>query len=120
MSQQNKGIKAFVAGEDLEAYRRVKLSDGSGSQVEYADQSDSDGFIGITQAKAVSGDAVAVALKTRGRTFKAVADGSTIAPGTSLYAADDGKVSATASGNVVATALESSTSDLEVIEVLPS
>lgn len=37
MSQFNIGSKAFVAGEELEAYRRVKLSTGSGSQVEYAD-----------------------------------------------------------------------------------
>jgi predicted transport protein len=50
MSQFNIGSKAFVAGEDLEAYRRVKLSAGSGSQVEYADAGED--FIGVTAAKA--------------------------------------------------------------------
>jgi len=48
MSQFNIGSKAFVAGEALEAYRRVKLSTGSGTQVEYADAGDA--FIGITAA----------------------------------------------------------------------
>jgi len=40
MSQFNIGSKAFTAGEAMEAYRRVKLSTGSGTQVEYADAGD--------------------------------------------------------------------------------
>jgi len=50
MSQTNPGVKTFTAAEDLEANRRVKLSTGSGKNVEYADAGDA--FIGITELKA--------------------------------------------------------------------
>jgi hypothetical protein len=115
MSQENLGAKAFVAGEDLEAYRRVKLSAGSGSQVEYADAGED--FIGITGAKVASGDFVTVNLKTRGKTFKVVA-ADAIAVGGSFYGSDDGKVSATVSGSIMGKLLEASASDLEVVEAL--
>jgi len=115
MSQENLGAKAFVAGEDLEAYRRVKLSTGSGSQVEYADAGEA--FIGITAAKTLQNDFVTVNLKTTGRTFKLVAVGA-ISVGADFYGADDGKISATVSGSIIGKALEASASDLEVIEGL--
>ncbi len=115
MSQENLGAKAFVAGEDLESFRRVKLSAGSGSQVEYADAGES--FIGITAAKAVQNDFVTVNLKTTGRTFKMVADGA-ISAGGDFYGANDGKISATVSGSIIGKALEAPASDLEVIEGL--
>ena len=115
MSQENLGGKAFVAGEELEAYRRVKLSAGSGSQVEYADAGEA--FIGITAAKAVQGDFVTVNLQTTGRTFKMVAAGA-ISVGGSFYGAADGKISATVSGSIQGKVLEASASDLEVVEVL--
>ena len=112
MSQENLGAKAFVAGEDLEAYRRVKLSAGSGSQVEYADAGED--FIGITAAKVAQNDFITVNLKTRGRTFKVVAVDA-IAAGADFFAANDGKV-ASANGSAIGKALEASTSDGEVIE----
>ncbi len=115
MSQFNIGSKAFVAGEDLEAYRRVKLSAGSGSQVEYADAGED--FIGITAAKASLGEHITVDLKTRGRTFKVVALDA-ISAGGDFYGADDGKVSAVVSGSVQGKVLEESADDLEVVEVL--
>jgi hypothetical protein len=115
MSQYNLGAKAFVAGEDLEAYRRVKLSAGSGTQVEYADAGED--FIGFTAAKAKQGEFVTIDFKTRGRTFKAVADG-TLAAGASFYGGADGKIGPTVSGSVMGTTLEASDTDLEVIEVL--
>jgi hypothetical protein len=115
MSQFNIGSKAFVAGEDLEAYRRVKLSAGSGSQVEYADAGED--FIGITAAKASLGEHITVDLKTRGRTFKVVALDA-ISAGGDFYGADDGKVSAVVSGSVQGKVLEASADDLEVVEVL--
>lgn len=115
MSQENLGAKAFVAGENLEAYRRVKLSTGSGSQVEYADAGED--FIGITAAKTVSGDFVTVNLKTRGKTFKLVASDA-IAVGADFYGGDDGKISATVSGSVIGKTLEVASSDLEVVEGL--
>ena len=115
MSQENLGAKAFVAGEDLEAYRRVKLSSGSGTQVEYADAGED--FIGITAAKVNQNDFITVNLKTRGRTFKAVADGA-ITVGADFYGADDGKISATVSGSVQGKVLEAPADDLEVVEAL--
>jgi hypothetical protein len=115
MSQFNIGSKAFVAGEDLEAYRRVKLSAGSGSQVEYADAGED--FIGITAAKASLGEHITVDLKTRGRTFKVVALDA-ISAGGDFYGADDGKVSAVVSGSIQGKVLEESADDLEVVEVL--
>jgi hypothetical protein len=115
MSQENLGSKAFVAGEDLEAYRRVKLSTSSGSQVEYADAGEA--FIGITAAKVAQGDFASVNLKTTGRTFKMVASG-VIAVGANFYGAVDGKISATVSGSIIGKVLEASASDLEVVEAL--
>jgi len=117
MSQYNIGSKAFVAGEDLEAYRRVKLSAGSGSQVEYADAGED--FIGITSAKASQNEHITVDLKTRGRTFKVVALDA-ITAGGDFYGADDGKVSAVVSGSIQGKVLEESADDLEVVEVLMS
>lgn len=116
MSQENLGAKAFTAGEDLEAYRRVKLSSGSGTQVEYADAGED--FIGVTAAKAVSGDFVTVNLKTAGRTFKVEA-AETFSAGAALYGADDGKVKDTSEGNVIGTALEACAGgDGEIVEAV--
>lgn len=115
MSQENLGAKAFIAGEDLEAFRRVKLSTGSGTQVEYADAGEA--FIGITAAKVSQNDFVTVNLKTTGRTFKLVAAGA-ISAGGDFYGANDGKISATVSGSIIGKALEASASDLEVVEGL--
>ena len=117
MSQYNMGSKAFIAGEDLEAYRRVKLSAGSGSQVEYADAGED--FIGVTAVKASQNEHVTVDLKTRGRTFKVVALDA-ITAGGDFYGADDGKVSAVVSGSIQGKVLEESADDLEVVEVLMS
>ena len=115
MSQYNIGSKAFVAGEALEAYRRVKLSAGSGSQVEYADAGED--FIGVTAAKSAQNEHVTVDLKTRGRTFKVVA-ADAIAVGGDFYGADDGKISAVVSGSIQGKVLEASADDLEVVEGL--
>jgi len=115
MSQFNIGSKAFVAGEALEAYRRVKLIAGSGTQVEYADAGEA--FIGFTAAKAALGEMVSVDLKTTGRTFKVEANGA-IAVGGNFYGANDGKVSATVSGSIQGRVLEAAASDGEIIEGL--
>lgn len=117
MSQFNIGSKAFIAGENLEAFRRVKLSAGSGSQVEYADAGET--FIGFSAAKAAQGEMVSVDLKTSGRTFKVTVAGA-IAVGGSFYGAVDGKVSATVSGSIQGVVLEASASDGEIVEGLLS
>ncbi|MFA5156442.1 MAG: hypothetical protein WC532_03485 [Candidatus Omnitrophota bacterium] len=115
MSQFNIGSKAFTAGENLEAFRRVKLSAGSGSQVEYADAGEA--FIGFTAAKAVQGEMVSVDLKTTGRTYKVEANGA-IAVGGNFYGANDGKISATVNGSIQGRVLEAAASDGEIIEGL--
>lgn len=115
MSQENLGAKAFTAGEDLETYRRVKLSAGSGIQVEYADAGED--FIGITAAKVSENDFITINLKTTGRTFKLVA-ADAIAVGGDFYGADDGKISAAVSGSIQGKVLEASANDLEVVEGL--
>jgi len=114
MSQENMGIKAFVAGADLEPFRRVKLSAGSGSQVEYAGVDEA--FIGITARKAKSGEHVSVRLLTRGRTFKIEA-ADAIGVGASFYGAANGKIDAAGVG-VQGTALEISAADGEIIEAI--
>jgi hypothetical protein len=112
MSQFNIGSKAFTAGEDLEAYRRVKLATGSGSQVVYADAGEA--CIGVTAAKGLAGEHITVDLKTSGRTFKLVT-ADAISAGADIFGADDGKV-ASINGSAIGKALEESTDADEVIE----
>lgn len=115
MSQTTRDSKAFIAGTNLEAYRRVKLSTNSGTQVEYALAGEA--FIGVTATQANAGEQVSVDLKTTCRTFKLVAAGA-INAGANIYGAIDGQVSAAVSGAIIGKALEPATSALEVIEVL--
>jgi hypothetical protein len=110
MSQENLGSKAFVAGTDLEAYRRVKLSSGN---VVYADAGEE--FIGVTARKALSGEFVAINLRSASRTYKMVANGA-ITAGVAIYGALGGKVSASASGVTQGVALEAATADGDIIE----
>ena len=115
MSQYNEGPKAFTAGEALEAYRRVKLSSGSGTQVEYADAGEE--FIGITAAKVASGEQVTVIPRSAARTYKVTAK-EALSVGATLYGGDDGKVQDSASGTAQGTALEAATADGDIIEAL--
>ena len=117
MGQTSNSPKTFLATEVLEADRRVKLSSAAG-YVEYADQADSSGWIGITIGKADAiNDTVAVELKDAAKTQRAVAADS-FAYGAVLYAANDGKVSDSASGNAIGTALEAATAPGDIVEVL--
>ncbi len=114
MSQQTEGgIKTFLAGEDLEAYRRVKLS--AGDTVVYADAGEA--FIGVTQEKVDSGKQVSVALRSAARSYK-IAAKEALAANAALYGGDDGKVQDTASGNAIGTSLEAATADGDIIECL--
>ena len=115
MSQECSSPKNFIATEALAAFRRVKLTAASGVAVEYADQSDSSSYIGVTLEAVAIGEHVAVALKGASQTFKCVAS-EALAVGATLYAADDGKVADTSSGNAIGTALEVATADADVIE----
>jgi len=119
MSKQNVGGNpAFIAGEDLEAYRRVKLSAGSGNTVVYADEDEA--AIGITQEKVNSGDNVTVMLDNIGGT-RLCTVAEALSAGATLYGADDGKLQDTdpGSGTPRATALEAATAAGDIIEVLP-
>ena len=118
MAKSSQSPAPFTAGEALEAFRRVKLSSASGTQVEYADQSDSDNFIGWTAKQTPSGEAVAIILKGMTQTVVATAS-EALAVGATLYAADDGKVADTSSGNSLGTALQAATADDSNIEILP-
>jgi len=112
MSQQNEGgLKAFTAGEDLAAYRRVKLS---GGEVVYADAGEE--FIGITQEAKLDGEQITVAMRSSGRTFKAVA-AEAFAIDSVLYGAADGKVQDTVSGTAQGIALEAATAAGDIVEV---
>ncbi len=115
MSQACKSPKTFTATEALAAFRRVKLTSGSGTAVEYADQSDSSSYLGITLNDAAIGEQVAVELKGVQQTFQVVAADS-FSVGAVLYAANDGKVSDSSSGNAIGTALEAATADGDIIE----
>jgi len=109
--------KTFTATEALAAFRRVKLTSGSGTAVEYADQADSNAFVGITKEDCLITEQIAVELKGYHRTFKCVA-ADTFSAGATLYAAADGKVSDSASGNAIGTALEACTGAGDIVEIL--
>lgn len=111
------GVKAFVAGETLEIYRRVKLSSGSGTQVEYADADDLG--IGITEAAAASGENIGVKLWASEGTFQVEAAGA-FTVGDELYGADDGKFDdATSGGPSMLIAAKTASGDGSVVEALP-
>jgi len=119
--QNDNGFKAYTAGEDLAAYRRVRFN-SSGNLV-YADAEES--TLGITQADCSSGDTVTIKLITAPGTFKIEASEavtfavSTDERGPLLYGADDGKVSDTAGTKVLFNALEASDGAGAIIECLP-
>jgi len=118
MAQECESPKAFLATEILAAFRRVKLTAASGDHVEYADQSDSSSYLGVTIGPALAAeDQVGVALKGVMKTFKVTAADDFVV-GAVLYAADHGKVSDTQSGNAIGTALEAATAADDIIEAI--
>jgi len=114
------GKKTFIAGAALEAKRRVKISSGTTSdppEVVYAGAGEA--CIGVTEYAAAQGEPVQVRLKNSPGTCECEADvGTSIARGTVLYGAANGKLSDTVSGTAQAIALEAATVDDAVIEVL--
>lgn len=104
----NNGIKTFLAGEDLEARRLVKIENATATdppEVVYADAGED--AIGVTEYAVDDGDYVSVKMFNAPGTFEieCLVD-SAIARGDSLYAANDGMVSDNSSGSVVGIALE--------------
>ena len=111
----NEGNKSFTSGEALEAYRRVKLSTGSGSIVEYADAGEN--FIGVTLEKVEISKPVALKLRNAAGTVE-IESAEAFDVGATLYGADDGKVQDTSSGDAIATALDNATADGCITECL--
>ena len=114
MSGISASPKAFLTGEALADFRRVKFN--SSSEVVYADA----GEIGIGATLKDEADAAhaAIQLDNAGGTMKVTANGA-IAAGARCFPGADGKVSATPSGASVGIALEASTADGDIIEMLP-
>jgi hypothetical protein len=115
----NEGIKAFVANEDLAAYRRVKVL--STGKVAYAD-ADTAGD-GVTMYEVESGDSVAVKLLNYPGTFE-IATAGAIDVSDDVYAAADGKIQGLPvdAGDyyLVGKAFEDATADGEIIEIMPA
>jgi len=115
----NEGIKTFVAGEDLEAKRRVKVENATTNdppEVVYADAGED--FIGVTEYAVDDGDDVAVKMNSAPGTFEVECTiDSAIARGTVLYGAADGKVSDASSGTAQGISLEAAATDGDHLEV---
>jgi hypothetical protein len=112
----NEGFLSYLAGEALEAYRRVKIKSGTAAsppEVVYADAGEA--FIGVTTRPAPSGGVVAVKGPNDAGSFLLCAANS-LAVGAVLYGAADGKVSDTVSGSPQFMARMAATGDGHVIE----
>ena len=116
----NEGIKTFIAGEALEARRRVKIESGTVTtppEVVYAAAGED--YIGVTEYAVADGDQVSVRMNNYPGTLEieCIVD-SAIARGTVLYGANDGRVSDTAVGTAQGISLEAG-EDNAIIEVAP-
>ena len=113
-SQVDTNTRTFEVDEAMAQFARIKM-DADGD-ITYADASDI--FDGTTQTETfAAGDQVAVKLRTASGTHKMIASGA-ITAAALVYGDDDGKISATATGELVGKALEAATADEDVIEVL--
>lgn len=113
-STYNLGGRAFTAGEDLLANRRVKVESGTVTvppEVVYADAGEA--YIGLTASNEKDGDVITVEVET---CLVVAADSFSI--GATLYGAADGKVSDTSNGTAQFIALEAATADGDVIEAV--
>jgi len=116
----NEGKKTFIAGEALEAHRRVKIKANTITtppEVEYSAAGEN--FIGVTEYAVKAGANVAVKLLSAAGTFEVECTVSeAIACGAVLYGANDGKVSDASSGTAQGMALQAAGDSNEHIEVL--
>lgn len=119
-----KEIKTFQAGEDLYAHRRVKVKTASPvtttdpPEVVYADAGED--YIGVTEYAVSSGALVACKLQCYPGTLEIECTvDSEIARGTTLYGANDGKVSDAATGSAYGISMEAADASGDVIEVAP-
>lgn len=107
-----------IAGEALEAYRRVKLVAGTANTVVHADAADRDNWIGVTVQEVAIGLGVGIWLKDAGMTLMIEASEAIAAYNGLIYAADDGKIADTANGASIGRNLELASASGSIIECL--
>lgn len=107
--------RSFTAAGTIPQYSRVVL--GSGGTITVAGLAQKE--VGTALVSAVSGDVIAVKLRTGAGTHKMIAIEAMDA-GATVYTETDGKVQDTAQATAfqIGTALESAANDGDVIEVL--
>lgn len=107
--------KAFTAAGTIKQYARVVL--GSGGTITEAGLAQKE--IGTAMEPAVSGDTISVRLRTAAGTHKMIAK-EAMAIGATVYTEAGGKVQDTAEATAfqLGTALEASTAEDDIIEVL--
>jgi hypothetical protein len=107
--------KAFTAAGTIKQYARVVL--GSGGTITEAGLAVKE--IGTAMEPALTGETIAVRLRTANGTHKMIAI-EALAIGATLYTETDGKVQDTAQATSfqIGTALEAATADGDIIEVL--
>jgi hypothetical protein len=113
MSQYSEGnSKAFVAGEALNAFCRVKLSAGT---VIYSGVAED--WIGTTEIAVANGEQVTVRLRTASGTRKMRVAGA-FSAGAQVYGAADGEIDDVVLGQVQGIALEAATAAHDIVEVI--
>jgi hypothetical protein len=117
MSQQVESqVKPFVANTIIEAYRLVKMTAGKGDTVDYCAAGDDP--IGIAAVRqGVSGKRIPVALRAHSRTFKLQVSGAIAVLG-DVYVDANGYGAPTGVGPAIGIALEASTANNDIIEVM--
>lgn len=117
MAEQNdNGFKSYEANGAIPQYSRVKLL--STGKIDVAGIADKD--IGTaTRPAFASGDVVTVKLRTAPGTHKMIAS-EAIAAGAAIYTESDGEVqdTAAATGFAIGTAMNATTADQDIVEVL--
>lgn len=105
-----------LAGEALSAHRLVKMHASTARTVQYADSGDR--AIGVVPVDAASGDSVAVSLLHGGAVLKVIAAGA-ITAGSTIYTANDGKVSDSVSGDPIGQAFTASGANGDALLLVP-
>lgn len=107
---------SLAAGEALEAHRLVRLHASTAATIVYADSGER--AIGVVPVDFASGDKASVELLHGGTTIKVVAAGA-ISANAVVYAANDGKVSDSVSGEPIGRILVATTADGDFTILLP-
>lgn len=107
---------SLAAGEALEAHRVVRLHASTAATVVYADSGER--AVGVVPVDVASGSKAPVELLHGGTTIKVVAAGA-ISANAEVYTANDGKVSASVSGEPLGRVLVATSNDGDFTILLP-